>query len=369
MMSNEMVVLVLNAIAGFGNKTIQKMIGFYGDLTGIFSRNAFLLEEDSVLNKAQIENLRQFDPQKFLDEELRSIERHQAKVITVLDTAYPEILKNIDDAPVVLYVKGALPSADDLSVAIVGSRKSSLYGISIAEKFSRELSELGFVIVSGMARGVDTAAHKAALKAKARTVAVLGSGLANIYPKENAGLVEQIAQSGAVISEFPMHTSPLAHNFPRRNRIISGLSQGVIVVEAAKKSGALITADFALEQGKEIFAVPGRIDTVYSQGTHGLIQQGAKLVTCVEDVLQELSFSESQLPPVAVNRVEKCLAETLADEERQIVQQIGTTPVHIDELAGAFSNRAALGKILLNLELKKVIKQLPGKVFVVNRSG
>lgn len=225
-----------------------------------------------------------------LDKELDLIKKHQVKIVIFKDQDYPQNLKAIYDPPMVLYVKGHLSNQDNQAVAIVGSRLASFYGISCAEKIARELAELGITVVSGMARGVDTASHRAALKSGGRTIAVLGSGLCNIYPPENKDLFQKIADNGAVISEFPMQTKPLAYNFPRRNRIISGLSLGTVVVEAARNSGALITAHAALEQGREVFAVPGKVDSANSRGVNELIQQGAKLTTGIKDILEEINI-------------------------------------------------------------------------------
>jgi len=225
-----------------------------------------------------------------VEEELKLIDKYGVSIIDINHKDYPRSLTNIYSPPILLYVKGRLLKEDELSVAVVGSRKATYYGLSTAERFSYELSSRGITIVSGMARGIDTASHKGVLKAGGRTIAVLGSGLACIYPPENKGLSEEIARNGAVISEFPMKMSPNRINFPRRNRIVSGLSLGVVVVEVAEKSGALITADLALEQGKDVFAVPGEVKSDTSIGANNLIKQGAKLVDNVDDILEELNI-------------------------------------------------------------------------------
>jgi len=225
-----------------------------------------------------------------VEEELKLIDKYGVSIIDINHKDYPRSLTNIYSPPILLYVKGRLLKEDELSVAVVGSRKATYYGLSTAERFSYELSSRGITIVSGMARGIDTASHKGVLKAGGRTIAVLGSGLACIYPPENKGLSEEIARNGAVISEFPMKMSPNRINFPRRNRIVSGLSLGVVVVEVAEKSGALITADLALEQGKDVFAVPGEVKSDTSIGANNLIKQGAKLADNVDDILEELNI-------------------------------------------------------------------------------
>ncbi len=222
------------------------------------------------------------------------IKKLNLNVLTRQDDEYPQNLKNILYPPIVLYVKGRLKPQDCNSIAIVGSRLASFYGLSCAEKLAGELANYGLTVVSGMARGIDTASHRGALKQNGRTIAVIGSGFNRIYPPENKGLCEEIAGSGAVISEFPIDTPPEKENFPRRNRIISGLSLGVVVVEAARNSGALITADFALEQGREVFALPGKVDSSTSFGTNELIKQGAKLVSCVDDIIEEFALVQEK---------------------------------------------------------------------------
>ena len=212
--------------------------------------------------------------------------------ITVDDAEYPKNLKTLHRPPQALYVNGSFKEEDDFAVAIVGSRRASRYGIEMGERLGYDLALRGVTVVSGMARGIDSAAHRGALKANGRTIAVMGSGHGHIYPPENKDLYRKIAESGAVISEFENDVSPLPQNFPIRNRIISGLSLGIVVVEAAKNSGALITVDFALEQGREVFAVPGKISSVTSEGAHELIKDGAKLVQSAEDIMEELSLRE-----------------------------------------------------------------------------
>ncbi|MEW5758600.1 MAG: DNA-processing protein DprA [Candidatus Omnitrophota bacterium] len=221
--------------------------------------------------------------------ELELAAKHKIKIISISDAGYPEILKKIFDPPKALYVKGELREEDNLSIAIVGSRLASSYGLIQAEKFGFDLANLGITVVSGLARGIDTKAHLGALKANGRTIAVLGSGLLSVYPPENKGLVEKISQNGAVISEYPLDMGPRRENFPKRNRIVTGLSLGVVVVEAAKNSGALISARCALEQGREVFSLPGKLDSDNSFGTNELIKDGAKLTTSVNDILEEIA--------------------------------------------------------------------------------
>ncbi len=294
--------------------------------------------------------------------------------IAVEDPEYPKILKTLHRPPQALYVNGSFKEEDNLAVAIVGSRRASRYGIEMSERLGYDLALCGVTVVSGMARGIDSAAHRGALKAKGRTIAVMGSGHDHIYPAENRELYKRIAESGAVISEFENDVSPLARNFPIRNRIISGLSIGIVVVEAAKSSGALITADFALEQGREVFAVPGKISSITSEGTHELIKQGAKLVQSAEDIIEELSLHE--IEPMAVEerpineakisrKTTRYIYNSLTRDERKVYKTLSDEPSYIDDVvkvSGVESRMAP--KVLLALELKRLIKELPGKQFI-----
>lgn len=294
--------------------------------------------------------------------------------IALDDPEYPKQLKTIHKPPKQLYVNGSFLPSDNVSIALVGSRRASLYGLEMSEKLAFELALRGVTVVSGMARGIDTAAHKGALKAKGRTIAVMGSGHGHIYPPENEELYHEIVASGAVVTEFDSDTEPLPYNFPQRNRIISGLSLGVVVVEAAKDSGALITADLAAEQGREVFAVPGKISSATSSGTNALIKDGARLIQTVDDILDELFIHE--IEPVSgvekrsidakVTRMSDAYVyNSLTDDEREIYKTLSDEPLHIDDIvckAGLEASQAS--KVLLSLQLKKLIQELPGKQFV-----
>jgi len=282
-------------------------------------------------------------------------------ILTYRDSNYPEKLLTTYDYPPLLYVKGQLTAADELAVAVVGSRRASSYGQRVAEKLAADLAYHGITVVSGLARGIDSMAHKGALAAGGRTLAVLGSGIDIIYPPEHRVLGEQIARCGALISEFPLGSEPDAGHFPRRNRIISGLSLGVVVVEAGLRSGALLTARFALDQGREVFAVPGSIDAPGSQGTHCLIQEGAKLVQKVEDILEEL--------PVSGKVVDvKSPAQSMTDlsaEEGKLLALVTDQPVPVDNLIAQSGYQASETlSLLLSLEMKGLVQQLSGKRFV-----
>ncbi|HBG60329.1 MAG: DNA protecting protein DprA [Omnitrophica WOR_2 bacterium GWF2_38_59] len=358
--------LVLNAVAGIGNAYIKKLIAFYGSALKVFSLKEAALLEDHIIPAKAAANILNFPKDKFLKNEYNLINKKQVRIITALDSDYPSSLRDISDAPFVLYVKGNIPK-DHLALGFVGSRKASIYGMNIAENFALRLAELGITIVSGMARGIDTASHRGSLKAKGRTIAALGNGLANVYPPENKKLFEEISQNGAVVSEFPMETQPLPQNFPRRNRIISGLSLGVVVIEAAQRSGALITADFALEQGKEVYAIPGKVDSPTSAGVNNLIKQGAKLVTCIEDILEDLSPQLAEClndaEDLQVGNLRPTVAsEDLGPEEKKIMDFIGTRIVQIDDIVDKLEiDVKRLAVVLLQMELKRLIRQLPGK--------
>ncbi len=290
------------------------------------------------------------------------------------DERYPAALKQIHDPPPVLHLKGDIIKADSLAVAIVGSRHCSLYGQEQASRFAYTLAASGFTIVSGMARGIDTAAHQGALAAGGRTIAVQGCGLAHIFPPENAKLFGMISESGACVSELPLRAEPLPEHFPPRNRIIAGLCLGVIVVEAAARSGALITAHTALESNREVMAVPGKIDSPLSQGAHRLIKDGAKLVESVEDVMEALGYIGDQLKEhaattakEAAKKVEMPLfdsAAALKGHEQRIYESLTTEPMHSDQIITQTGLSAGVVNAgLIGLRLKGIIRQLPGNLF------
>lgn len=280
--------IALNLIPNITPNLMRRLCEVFVTVENIFKASLNELLTVPGINSGIASSIFNFQESE-IEKEIKEAEKHCLKIITLMDEEYPLNLKTIADPPPVLYVKGELKKEDKFSIAIVGSRQATLYGLECSQHFAKELAGLGFTIVSGFARGIDTWAHKGALQAKGRTIAVLGSGFNFIYPQENMALLEEIIlNGGAVISEFPCNSRPLSFNFPRRNRIISGLSLGVLVVEAAKKSGALITANLALEQNREVFCIPGRQDSFTSRGTNTLIKEGAKLVLDIEDILEEL---------------------------------------------------------------------------------
>lgn len=295
-----------------------------------------------------------------VEAELHEIEARGLKVITLRDADYPKALRAIEDAPPVLYLKGDYVEKDELAIAMVGTRRPSPYGVMIAEKLAKELGQMGFTIVSGLALGIDTATHRGALAAHARTIAVLGGGFLNIYPQENKNLMEEIARSGAVMSEFSLKTLPDRWTFPRRNRIISGLSRGVVVVEAPQRSGALITAKYALDQGREVFAVPGPITEEASKGTHQLIQQGAKLVTDIDDILMEFADLKETLASCRSRPHEP--HPVLSPVEEQVFRVLEYEPLHFNDVVErAHLSATETSYALLQLVMKDLVKELEGK--------
>jgi DNA processing protein len=292
---------------------------------------------------------------------MEKLERLEVSVLTIFDPTYPPRLKEIFNAPPLLYVKGEITRQDDQSVGVVGTRGPTVYGKELAARIVPELVRSGLTIVSGLARGIDSIAHRAALDAGGRTIAVLGCGIDVIYPAENRTLYGLIRDSGAVVTEYPLGTKPDAFNFPARNRIISGLTLGTIVVEAQYTSGALITADYALEQNREVFAFPGRATDRGSAGCNRLIRDGrAKLVTATEDIVAELDLT------VAVQQLEIKLALPANDEESRLLALLSHEPVHIDDL----SRQSALptptvASTMMMLELKGTVRQIGSMSYVL----
>lgn len=355
--------LVLNAVDAFGSVRVKKLLGFFGCAEKVLEADPRELSQTGFLTPVMLQRLkevsRHFNPEK----EIAEAQKKGITILTVYDDGYPLLLKEIYDPPVVLYIKGDLRDCDHNALGVVGSRGASFYGLSCAQEFSSFFARCGLTVVSGMARGIDTAAHRAALDSKGRTLAVLGSGLLDIYPPENEKLFAEIAEKGAVVSEFPLYTPPLAKNFPVRNRVISGLARGVLVVEASDKSGALITARFALEQSREVYAIPGKVSSATSAGTHALIKQGAKMVTTPQEILEDMRFNFELSSSGPMESPYFCAG--LDPRESSVVVHLSDEPKGLDDIACATGLKMAdLLSVLTHLELKKIIKQLPGKTFV-----
>ena len=278
-------------LCDFSAAKLDKIISKLSDIDDILTISEEKLLFLSPTDKRKITDLRSSGQ---FEKEIAIIKASNFTVIDIFDEQYPRLLKEIDSPPLVLYVWGNVNILSDIGFSVIGTRHPTKYGIKLTKDFTKELSGLGFTIISGLAKGVDTIAHETALNNGTKTIAVLGSGLLNLYPQQNEKLAKRISNNGAVISEFPLNTPPLKENFPRRNRIVSGLAKGVLVTEAAYRSGTLITAHCALEQNREVFAIPGNIDSGLSSGTHRLIKEGAKLIDCIEDIISELNITINQ---------------------------------------------------------------------------
>lgn len=355
----------LKSVPGIGNHLFRRLINRFRspELTFKASR-ADLLEVEGITPNlvAAIHRHTLPDPVKT---DLDHVMQKGYRIVTLSDTDYPALLLQLPDPPPFLYVFGRLDSSIT-NIAVVGSRNATSYGISTTRRLCKDLASLKLTIVSGMALGIDSAAHEGALSGKGNTIAVLGSGLERIYPAENRELFHKISENGAVISEFPLMTEPEPHNFPIRNRIISGMSLGTVVVEATKRSGSLITARLAAEQNREVFAVPGSIHSFKSTGTHTLIKQGAKLVEHARDIMEELSHVTDVLAEKNNGRQNET-TETLpplSPDESLVFEALGPYPVHIDDLVRKVSMEPGkLSSILLQLELMGAVQQSPGKRF------
>jgi DNA processing protein len=359
----------LKSIAGIGNAAFFSLFDRFGSIETVFSASAGELITTPGINKKSATEIASFKGWVKIQRDLDIIDKAGIKIITYQDELYPANLINVYDRPAFLYVSGNL-NKDDINLAIVGSRLASTYGKYTTERISRELAHKGITIVSGMARGIDSAAHRGALAAQGRTIAVLGSGLDVVYPPENKKLFDAIIENGAVISEFPLGTPPRSNNFPARNRIISGMSYGVLVVEAGEKSGSLITARLALEQGREVFAVPGSIDASVSRGTNKLIKQGAKLIENADDILEDIFPQLEKTKVLNALPLPKMQAEpinrydNLSKTEKKIIKFISGKLIHVDELISATGlSPADMLSALMSMELKELVKQHPGKFF------
>lgn len=375
--------LALNLLPNIGPIRVRRLLGHFHTPQAILAAPAGELLLVPGIGEEMAAHIADWENRIDLPEEKCRLSDHGIELLTLDDPRYPAALRQIHDPPFLLYMKGTLLPADEAAVAVVGSRRMTHYGREQARKFSFQLARAGFTIVSGLARGIDTAAHEAALAAGGRTIAVLGSGIGNVYPPENQALADRICQSGAVLSEFPVLYVPDKQSFPLRNRIVAGMSSGLLVVEAPARSGSLITANQALEQGRTVFAIPGPIDRPSSEGCHRLIQQGATLVCSADDVIDELGLeintlpldftnseakmdtlpglearTASESPPPPLRTVE------LSELERRLLVELDLGDTTIDRLAEVTGVPAGrVGASLLQLEMKRLVKQLPGKYF------
>ena len=367
--------VALKYVEGVGNVAYRNLLAAFGSPDRVFEATLPQLEQTAGLNHKTARNIKDFRGLQRARAEIDRAAREGVSIVTVKDPGYPERLRRIYDYPPLLYIKGTL-TPEDIPVAVVGSRNASPYGRFVTERLCRELALRGVTVVSGLARGIDTCAHRGALAGRGRTIAVMGCGIDVIYPLDNRKLHGEIVSNGAVVTEFPFGTEPDRPHFPARNRIISGMSLGVLIVEAGEKSGSLITARCALEQGREVFAVPGSIDLPGSRGTNSLLRQGAKLVEGVEDILEEIlpqlehrsavpqretsgpaSMPAAHAPPASAR-------EALTEKESRLLGFITEKPLDADTIINRSGLAAAeVLAVLLSLELKGHVLQLPGKLF------
>ncbi|MCW5554389.1 MAG: DNA-processing protein DprA [Verrucomicrobiae bacterium] len=369
-MDSREALVALNLIEGVGPVRVRQLLGHFDDASSILSASKSQLLQVRGVGDDTAEAIANWEKSVDLAGELKRIADFGCRVVIPSDEEYPASLREIYDPPIVLYVKGELTAKDKNAVAMVGSRQTTHYGIETARKLAYQLAYVGVTVVSGGARGIDTAAHQGALSAKGRTVCVLGTGINVVFPSENQELFERIAANGAVITQFPFNRNGDRQSFAIRNRIVAGMTLGTVVVEANLTSGALITANFATEYGRQVFAVPGRIDSPRSKGCHDLIKKGAKLCEGAEDILSEFEylFPASNRPP-SPSETGVLPALELSENEQKVFDTLRSEEeTSIDEaIRKSGLPSSAVSVALLSLEMKRVVKQMPGKLFVRNR--
>jgi len=338
---------------------LRALLDYFGDIERAWGASASELRM-AGLDSRSIRNMLETRSKRDLDYEVKQLEASNVRLLTWESDDYPSLLREISDAPPVLYIKGTLVPSDTWAVAVVGTRRASAYGREVTRRLSAALVRNGVTVVSGLARGIDAEAHWAALKAGGRTIAVMGCGVDQVYPPEHRHLADEIMSHGAILSDYPMGTQPEGRNFPPRNRIISGLSLGVLVTEAGRRSGAIITTDYASEQGRDVFAVPGSILAASSQGTNALIQDGAKMVTRPEDILEELNLS------VIAEQQEARQVLPSNEVEAVLLAQLSAEPIHVDQLRSRVGmSIAEVTSTMALMELKGIVRQVGGMKYVV----
>jgi DNA processing protein len=361
--------VALNMVEHVGPVRLRALLEHFGDAPSILRASRQQLMQVRAIGEDTAEAIANWESKVDLASELKRITDFGCHIVTQADAEYPELLKQIYDPPIVLYVKGTLLPKDKNSVAIVGSRQTTHYGVETARKLAYQLAYVGVTVVSGGARGIDSAAHQGALNSKGRTIAVLGTGINLVFPAENAELYNRIAENGALMTQFPFNRPADKQSFPIRNRIVAGMTLGTVVVEANLTSGALITSNFAAEYGRQVFAVPGRIDSPRSKGCHDLIKKGAKLCEGAEDILSEFEylFPASNRPQTTSDAMAMS-AITLSENEQKVYDALDHQESSIDEVIRRSSlPSSAVSVALLGLEMKRVVRQLPGKLFVKNK--
>ncbi len=350
--------LGINSIPHLGPIRIQALLKKFGNPKEIFNASPNSIKEIGYIKSIAIKNIQEGIDKESIIKQIKLCEKNNIKILTLDSDKYPRLLKNIIDPPPVLFVKGDINVLDSFAIGVVGTRNATSYGRLSTKNIVSELAKNNITIISGMARGIDTISHKTAIENNAKTIAVLGCGLNICYPPENKDLMEQISLNGAVVSEFSPDTRPNTFTFPRRNRIISGLSEGILVTEAGLKSGALITTDFALEHGRDVFSIPGQINAPNHKGCNKIIQEGAALITSGKDILELL---KKPYKTETYNRPKLNLNE----KEEMVYNNMGEEPIHIDILSqNCNSTPSKILGVLLGLELKGAIQQLSGKNFV-----
>lgn len=361
-MSEDEALLCLNAINNLGPSRIRKLISYFGSAGNVLKAPLDDLMECNLLFPTTVENIFNFSKDKFIEGEYNLMRHKGISFMTVSNAAWPCSLDQYEDSPVVLYIKGDPHCLKQMSVALVGSRAASFYGRKSAKAFAQAFVQEGLLVVSGLARGIDTAAHQGCLEAGGKTIAVIGCGFNYMYPKENHSLMESISKEGAVVSEFPCAVAPLKQNFPWRNRVISALSLATVVIEAGRQSGALITADYAIAQNKDVFVLPSNVDNETALGSNQLIQDGARVALNPEDVLCQIKVDYK------IKGVKKSKPMLLlSDEQERVFPYISYSPIHLEDLAlQSGINIPNLMNIALSLELKHLIRQLPGQYYVRN---
>jgi len=366
-MNQRFTLLALHLTGVVGPRRLESLkASFPSNLSDVFGITEEKLAEFENWTPASAKKVLSFDhPQEKAEQEIEKAEHKGIEVLIEGDEQFPKVFENIYDPPFVLWKNGNYLPDDEKAIAVIGCRRPSAYGKQAALKLGEDIARAGYTVVSGLARGIDSIAHQGALKfPKGRTIAFLGSGLLNMYPPENKKLASEIASRGAVFSEYPLFSKPLAMHFPQRNRLISGSSKGVLVVEANKDSGSFITVDHAIDQGKPVFAVPGPIHQKQSEGAHALIQQGAKLVTGVEDIFHEIQDAHAQTVFKSRRVLTAPSEENLSNEEKSVLDHLAYTPVHVDILARmAGMQPRRLNELLLALELQGFVQQAPGHCY------
>ena len=365
-MTEREALIALNMLPRIGPIRVGRLMQRFGSASSILGAPRSKLEQAQGVGKDLAKILQHWEDHADLSAELSQISDRCLTLLTPQDEQWPTPLRELPDAPLVLYVWGEITSADNHAIAVVGSRRTTNYGRSCAQKLSFQIAGAGYTVISGLARGIDSAAHEGAVAAKGRTIAVLGSGLAQVYPAENMPLAELIADGhGAVVSEFPLNTAPDQQTFPQRNRIVAGWCSGLLVVECPTRSGALITANLAGDYGRQVYAVPGPIDRPASDGCNALIRQGATLITDGTQILDDLSLLPLSPNPQAPPTPEPLPAPELSDTESGLLSHLDTEERQIDEIIDSSGLPAAqVSATLLQLEMKQLVKQLPGSYFV-----